>query len=248
MTKDIIPSPPLGIFSLKIDRDGEIKELKDHHALWSTLGQTEMGQSNQIPVFSSILRQSNRKSVSTFLSELRSKKHDTLTGYFVFGLDQKFLKFDFAASELVGSLYQVIGTVTDLTDIGIVARHYQDVLDASQAYTWHLDLSNQEAAFGPSFMQHAKYGPGHLRISIEDWQKALHPDDLAKASEALEHLKSGKKRQIVVEYRRRDKSDDWISLRVHASVSRYDFDGKPIEIKGISFNITPERDEPQVLT
>lgn len=173
--------------------------------------------------------------------ELRSKQHDTVSGYFTFGLDQRFLKFDFAAGDAVGALHQVFGTVTDLTDISLVARHYQEVLDASQAYTWHLDLSKKVAAFGPSFVQHAKHGPGHLSISIEDWIKALHPDDVAKASEALEDLKSSKKRQIVVEYRRRDKSDGWISLRVHAGVSRYGFDGAPIEIKGISFNITSQR-------
>ncbi len=238
MTKDITPSPPLGMFSLKTDTNGEIKEIIDHYALWSILGQTDVAQANQIPLFFSILRQSNRKSVAVFMVELRSKKHDTISGYFTFGLDQRFLKFDFVAVGAIGTLHQVFATVTDLTDIGLVTRHYQDVLDASQAYTWHLDLSKKEAAFGPSFVQHAKYGPGNLSISIEDWIKALHPDDVAKASEALEDLKSGKKRQIVVEYRRRDKSNNWISLRVHAGVSRYGFDGKPIEIKGISFNIT----------
>jgi PAS domain-containing protein len=239
MTKDIIPSPPLGMFSLKTDKDGEIKEIVEHHALWSILGQPNVGQANQIPFFSSILRQSNRKSVAAFMVELRSKHHDTVSGYFTFGLDQRFLKFEFAAGQAIGALHQVFGTVTDLTDIGLVARHYQDVLDASQAYTWYLDLSKKEAAFGPSFVQHAKYGPDNMNISIEDWSKALHPDDLAKASKALEDLRSGKKRQLVVEYRRRDKSDDWITLRVHAGVSRYGFDGQPVEIKGISFNITP---------
>lgn len=238
MKKDIIPSPPSGFFSLKIDKDGELRELQEHQGLWAILGQSDVGESNQISLFASILRQSSKKPVATFMAELRSKKHDIISGYFTFGMDQKFLKFDFASIDVVGDTHHAIGIVTDLTDVGVVARHYQDVLDASQAYTWHLNLATNEAKFGPSFTQHSKYGPGDASISLDDWSKILHPDDVAKATKALSDLRSGKKRKAIVEYRRRDRSGNWILLRVHAGVSRYGFDGKPIEIKGISFNIT----------
>ena len=240
MTRNIIPLPPLGLFSLKTDLDGEIKEVSEHHALWTTLGQTDVGKAKQVSFFYSILRQSNKKSISSFFAELRNKQHDSVLGYFSFGLEQRFLKFDFVIGETFGELCHFFGTVSDLTDLSLVARHYQNVLDASQAYTWRLDLSKREAVYGPSLVQHAKFGPGSMSISIEDWSKALHPDDAAKAGKALEDLKSGKKRNIVVEYRRRGKSRDWIQLRVHAGVSRYGFNGEPLEINGISFNITPQ--------
>jgi PAS domain-containing protein len=242
MKKDLIVHPPVGFFSLMIDSNGELRELKEIHALWAILGQSDIKQPNQLSYFSSIFRQSSRKSISAIMAELQSKKYNSVSGYFTFGLEQKFLKFDFVLKEKTGPLHNVLGSVTDLTDISVISTHYQDVLDAAQAYTWHLDLQKNEAVFGPSFTQHSNYGPGKLIISLTDWSAILHPDDVAHANAAVQDLRSGKKRKVVVEYRRRDKSDKWIWLRVHAGVSRYDFDGKPIEIKGISFNITAQRD------
>lgn len=242
MKKELIAHPPLGFFELKIDINGELRELKESHALWTTLGQDDIKEPNQIPYFLSILRQSSKKSISVIMAELHSKKYDVISGYFTFGLEQKYLKFDFVLKEKIGPLHNVLGSVTDLSDIGLISRHYQEVLDAAQAYTWHLDLEKNEAVFGPSFTQHSNYGPGKLSISLTDWSAILHPDDVAHANQAVQDLRTGKKRKVVIEYRRLDKFDKWIWLRVHAGVSRYDFDGKPLEIKGISFNITAQRD------
>jgi PAS domain-containing protein len=242
MKKDLIEHPPVGFFSLKIDSDGELREIKEGHALWATLGQADIKNANQLAYFSSLLRQSSRRSISAFMVDLRSKAHDYISGYFTFGNVQKFLKFDFVLGDAAGSMHTVFGSVIDLTEIGDVSRHYQEVLDASQAYTWHLDLAKDEVAFGPSFSQHSMYGPGKLSISLADWRSILHPDDVAHTIDALSDLRTGKKRKVVVQYRRLDKSRNWIWLRVHAGVSRYDFDGKPVEIKGISFNITSHRD------
>lgn len=242
MKQYVIEHAPVGFFSLKIDRSGEITEIKDSHGLWSALEQNGSNQANQIPYFTSVLRQSIKKSIPAFMIGLRSKHHDVISGYFTFGLVQKFLKFDFFSGEIIGPLHHVLGSVSYLTDISIVSRHYEEVLEASQAYTWNFDLLKNEATFGPSFSQHSKYGPGTLTISMPEWSSILHPDDFVQATEALSDLRTGKRRRVVVQYRRRDKLGNWISLRVHAGVSRYDFDGKPIEIKGISFNITPQRE------
>jgi PAS domain-containing protein len=168
--------------------------------------------------------------------------HAFCFGLYTVGVGQKFLKFDFFRTIVLEEFNVISGIVVDLTEFQQVSSHYYDVLNASKAYTWRLDLQSNEATFAPSYLEHAIHGPGSLSIALNDWISILHPDDVQGAKKALKQLTSLEKKKVIVEYRRKDKYDKWIWLRVHASVSKYDFSGMPLEIKGISFNITSERE------
>jgi len=236
--KSIISPPDVGAFEIEALKSGEVIGIRSFGQLWEIL-ERESDEKDTLS-FKNFLKQVVKKPLSSVIFDTIKFGNLSFFGSFSIGASQKHLKLDFFCKDIADEAVFITGTIVDLSYFQEVCSHYREVLDASKAYTWKLNLQVNEATFSPNYVEHASHGPGSLKISLDDWIAVLHPDDVKNATKALLQLKSGEKKQTIVEYRRKGKLGNWIWLRVHAGVSRYDFLGKPQELKGISFNITAE--------
>lgn len=238
--KYLINPPKTGSFEIKVHKNGQIESVRTLGNLWEILEQDIQKGVDGVLILRNFIKQKKRHSLSSMINQTVLDGHAFCFGLYTVGVGQKFLKFDFFRSVILEEFYVISGLVVDLTEFQQLSSHHYDVLDASKAYTWRLDLQSNVATFAPSYWEHEIHGPGSLSISLNDWISILHPDDVEGAKKALRQLTSLEKKKVIVEYRRKDKYDKWIWLRVHAGVSKYDFKGMPLEINGISFNITSE--------
>lgn len=239
----LINPPKTGSFEIKVHKNGQVESVRSLWNLWDILEQDLQKGVDGSSILTNCIKQQKRHSLSSIINQTVIDGHAFCFGSYAVGAGQKFLKFDFFRSVVLEEFNIISGVVVDLTEFQQVSSQYYDVLNASKAYTWRLDLQTNEAAFAPSYLEHAIHGPGSLSITLNDWMSILHPDDVENAKNALRQLTSLEKRKVIVEYRRKDKFDNWIWLRVHAGISKYDYSGMPLEIKGISFNVTSERED-----
>jgi PAS domain-containing protein len=132
------------------------------------------------------------------------------------------------------------GALAEITTAQAPDRPLHSMVDASQAFTWKLDLLNRRIRFNEHWASAHGYQPAPMEVTLEQWFETLHPDDAPTALIGLNALLSGVAQRQTGVYRRRHAAGHWIWLRVLAGVSERGLDGRPLSVSGVSFEITSE--------
>jgi PAS domain S-box-containing protein len=133
-----------------------------------------------------------------------------------------------------------IGSLAEKAQALSVENPLNAIIDASQAFTWTLNIQRQTVIFNNQWTQAHGYRPDQAEMTLEHWFQSLHPDDAPTVLIGLEALLSGKVERQTAVYRRRHSDGHWIWLRVLAGVSDSGPDGRPLVLSGVSFEITLE--------
>jgi PAS domain S-box-containing protein len=132
------------------------------------------------------------------------------------------------------------GILVDITTLKETEARLNEVIQASRAFTWKLDLDSQRLQFDESWAKVHGYSTDRAAISLSDWYKAVHPDDVPAFTAKLEALRNGAVERQTVAYRRRHNDGHWLWFQVHAGISERDTEGRPSRLSGVSFDITAE--------
>lgn len=113
--------------------------------------------------------------------------------------------------------------------------------------TWDLDFPTGRLAFNARWAEMIGYTPEELVPELSTWERLVHPDDLPKAYQALEHHLSGGSPDYRVEKRLRGKRGNWVWVLAMGRVIGRDPLGAPLRICGTHLDITENKTKSETL-
>jgi PAS domain S-box-containing protein len=137
------------------------------------------------------------------------------------------------------------GVLVDITRLKETEQRLHEVITASRAMTWHVDLLSARLQFNETWQVGADSPTQDTTTDFLVWLQDLHPDDLPKFMQGLEKLWSGAVSQYTIKYRKQQSDGQWVWFQVHAGISARDENGLPIALSGVNFDITAETVERQ---
>lgn len=136
-----------------------------------------------------------------------------------------------------------VGMQIDISDLKNAERRLEDIIIGAEAGTWEWDIQSGANAINDRWAAIIGYTSAELgRITIDDWARLAHPDDLASAQQVLETVFADKVPQFDYVLRMRHKAGHWVWVLSRGRVVRRDAGGRPLHMAGVHLDIT-ERTE-----
>lgn len=106
---------------------------------------------------------------------------------------------------------------------------------------WDWDTSNGEVVYSKQWKSMLGYGESELKDDFKEWERRVHPDDVAKAIYDIHAYVDGATPRYINEHRLlcKDGSYKWILTR--GIVTARDVDGKAMRLIGTHTDITPQK-------
>ena len=106
---------------------------------------------------------------------------------------------------------------------------------------WETDYQAGEIRFSGRSPEIADAVDGELKMPLDRWVDLIHPEDRARAREAIQEYSSGKIPEFQIEPRVLCKDGQWKSFLVRGNVTRQDSEGRPIHVLGTVSDITAQK-------
>jgi len=120
-------------------------------------------------------------------------------------------------------------------------------LGATNAGVWDWNIQTREAVFDERWAEISGHTLEELApISIETWNKLVHPDDIQELDLLLEKHYSNDTVHYEYETRMKHKNGKWIWVQISGKVIEWDYKNNPIRMVGVIIDIT-ERKEREVV-
>ena len=166
--------------------------------------------------------------------------------------------------DLDGNVEYFIGHITDCTEqiehLDIIKKNkleleknkneiiksrqmWIDAIERNGDGLWEWNLSDNSVFFSTQWKRMLGFEEDEIQNSLIEWEKRVHPDDLAKAFQDIKNYLNGKTLQYNSEYRLlcRDGNYKWILDR--GAVSKFDENNKPLIMVGTHRDITNIKEE-----
>ncbi|MCH8520829.1 PAS domain-containing protein [Glycocaulis sp.] len=145
-----------------------------------------------------------------------------------------------------GRALETIGTLVDITqrrelEIELAEREARlgEAMDAGLSAIWSIDHQTGEQSVRGTLLEWMGRDIGADKVTLEDWNRIIHPDDRDLARRALADLMNGRPGGPI-DYRLRS-ADGWRWVRAKGETTARDKDGNPIRSGGVVVDITAER-------
>ena len=166
------------------------------------------------------------------------------------GEDAKYLRMDKTPLKNdAGEFDRIVVIATDISDMVRANAQLREAeerldmaLDASSTGLWDWNIITGGAYFNDVVLRLLGYGRGELDMTISTWKKLCHPDDLSRASAALDDHIAGKTDTYSCEYRIRRKDGEYRWVRDVGQVVERDTNQIPCRIVGVYVDIQALRD------
>ncbi|MGY6531498.1 PAS domain-containing protein [Glycocaulis sp.] len=140
---------------------------------------------------------------------------------------------------------EAIGTLVDITqrrelEIELAEREARlgEAMDAGLSAIWSIDHETGEQSVRGKLLEWMGRDIGADKVTLEDWNRIIHPDDRDLARKALAELMNGQPGGPI-DYRLRS-ADGWRWVRAKGETTARDKDGNPIRSGGVVVDITAE--------
>jgi PAS domain S-box-containing protein len=115
-------------------------------------------------------------------------------------------------------------------------------LDGTNVGTWEWNIQSGEARFNERWAQIIGYSLQELEpVSIDTWEKYLHPEDLPACNALLERHFRGETEFYECEARMRHQSGEWVWVLDRGKVAVWTEDGRPLWMYGTHQDITENK-------
>jgi PAS domain S-box-containing protein len=156
------------------------------------------------------------------------------------------LDWDETAVELVKTLSSSIAAALRRLSLETEVREANErllaTIDGTGAGTWEWNIANGETSFDQGWAQMLGYSLEELvPTTIETWGELTHPEDLARATEALERHFSGETERYDCELRMRHKDGHWVWIHDRGHVVVRSEDGAPLRAFGTHIDISARK-------
>lgn len=144
----------------------------------------------------------------------------------------------------------VDGIIVTFVDISKLKKSQSEFDDISEKFVmamevgemswWHWDMASNKVITGNGKYEMLGYKKDDIGDGFEGWTDIVHPEDYEKCMGAMKDYLQGKANAYFIEYRIKHKEGHYLYYRDKGSVTKWDKEGKPIEMIGIVMNITDE--------
>lgn len=114
------------------------------------------------------------------------------------------------------------------------------LVQASNIGLWDWDLITNAVFFSPEWKGQLGYEDEEIPGRYEEWERRLHPDDLAQSLQAVRDFREGRRQDYDVEFRLRHKDGSWRWILARADLIR-DSEDRPIHMLGCHVDVTDRK-------
>ncbi|MEO1653034.1 MAG: PAS domain-containing protein, partial [Bacteroidota bacterium] len=148
-----------------------------------------------------------------------------------------------------GNVKQLFGAFQDITEqkkaeekLRVESRRLNDVLKGTNVGTWEWNVQTGKMVFNERWATILGYTLEELSpVSIDTWERFIHPRDLGKSNNLLEKHFSGELDYYEFEAQMRHKAGHWIWILDRGKVIEWEKDGKPLFMSGTRQEITERK-------
>ena len=120
--------------------------------------------------------------------------------------------------------------------------HSQNIIEGTEAGTWDWDLVTGELVLNERWALIIGYRLKELQpISIETWERTLHPDDVEKTQLLVQQHISGSLPYYDAEFRQQHKDGSWRWVNARGKVIKWSENGEPLRMSGTHLDITDRK-------
>ncbi|MFZ6773451.1 PAS domain S-box protein [Undibacterium sp. SXout7W] len=120
-------------------------------------------------------------------------------------------------------------------------QQLERVIAGSDQGFWDWNLVTNAFHTSNSLKTMLGYEPEELDLSVDQWGKHVHPDDLKLSMASLEKHIAGLTPNHIVEMRCRTKSGEWCWVQSRGRIVSWNADGTPLMMSGTHTNITERK-------
>jgi len=147
-----------------------------------------------------------------------------------------------------GKIMGILSSGEDITDrkrVEKALRKSKERLDLALAVSndgvWDWDLTNDHVYFDTRYYKMAGYDPNEFPNRLKEFQKRVHPKDIAEVMNQAEKHLNGKIDKFKVEFRFKRKDGEWMWMQGSGKIVEKDENGKPLRFVGTHRNITDRK-------
>jgi len=115
------------------------------------------------------------------------------------------------------------------------------IMIAANEGTWDWDLNTNEIYFDHRYYEMAGYSIDEFPHCFEEFQKRVHPDDIAGVMKSVENHLKGESERFIVEFRFKTKQGSWMWILGIGLIVERDKNGKPLRFVGTHTDITDKK-------
>lgn len=120
-------------------------------------------------------------------------------------------------------------------------KRYENALKGSNDGLWDWNIKTSEVYFSPRSKEMLGFKESEISASLQEWEKRVHPDDLAEVKKSLQNHMKGMSEYYINEHRVlcKDGTYKWILDR--GVVVEFREDGEPLRMTGTHTDITQQK-------
>jgi len=149
--------------------------------------------------------------------------------------------------DAAGQPQRIVGTNTDLTLrkqneelLRVSADRTRRILRAAAVGLWEWNLLTDAVYFSPEWKKQLGYADDEIANRFDEWQKRVHPDDLARVLAAIQDFRDGRLPRYGEEMRMLHHDGSWRWTYGEADLERND-KGEPVLMMGSQIDITERK-------
>ncbi len=167
------------------------------------------------------------------------------------GADGRRLVGLFSAVILKGSVGEshLLTVMNDITDrksaeiqFHLSQERLQLALEGARLGTWDWHIPTGEVRFNERWADMLGYALEEIEPDVSVWEKLVHPEDVARVTEALHAHLNGEIDSYEIEHRLKSKPGHWVWVLDSGRVTERDENGRAIRMAGIHMDITARRE------
>ena len=148
-----------------------------------------------------------------------------------------------------GRPLRMVGTTIDIDQRKHAELHLRAseqrlrlALEAGGLGVWECDLAAERIRYDAIFRARLGWPDDHAELSLAEVQELVHPRDRARFRGLVARTRRGETAPGRLEYRMRRQAGGYLWLEEHAQVAERDADGRPLQLVGVSADITARKE------
>jgi len=121
------------------------------------------------------------------------------------------------------------------------AQLLSQALKGAKCGTWDWRIAEGIASFGPNYYRIAGYEPDEFPPKFEEFEKRIHPDDLALVRKTFQQYLAGESDFYTVEFRFKTKPGEWMWILGQGEITERDENGQPTRFTGLHVDISQSK-------
>ena len=146
-----------------------------------------------------------------------------------------------------GKAVRLVGAFQDITEHNAAEEQLRQsadrtrrLLSAASVGLWEWNLLTEAVYFSPEWKRQLGYADDEIANRFDEWQKRVHPEDLARALAAVGDFRDGRAPRYSVDVRMLHRDGSWRWIHGEADLERNE-QGEPVMMMGSHTDITDRK-------